>query len=202
MMFRRAVAEHLGSALTPEVAAAIERAASVDELDSAIDVGMFAPEVHGDYRIAVERFSAVLPELHRLHEHHWLETERHRNGLTLDPDYAAMEASERAGRMLQFTVRKDGALVGNLRMYLATSRHTKTLVAHEDTLYLEPVARGGFLAMHLLRYAERALLRLGVVEIRADSKLVNNADVLMRRMGYQPVALQFVKMIKEPTHVQ
>ena len=90
-----------------------------------------------------------------------------------------------------------GALVGNLRMYVGTSRHTGTKFATEDTLYLAPKVRGGFAALALMRFAEKSLLSIGVREIRADSKLINNADVLMRRLGYEPVALQFVKVFKE-----
>lgn len=69
-------------------------------------------------------------------------------------------------------------------------------------LYLAPEVRGGFAAVTLMRFAEGALLSIGVREIRADSKLVNRADVLMRRLGYEPVALKFVKVFKEHDSVQ
>ena len=73
--------------------------------------------------------------------------------------------------------------------------HTGTVFAQEDTLFIVPEHRGGFLAVHLLRYVEQVLVGcLGVREIRADSKLVNNAGVLMRRLGYTPTAQQFVKV--------
>ena len=119
-------------------------------------------------------------------------------GLPMRPDYVAAMAQEQAGRMVQFTVRHapTGELVGNLRMYLAQSTHTQTPYAQEDTLYLKPEHRGGFTVMALLRFAEAALQSIGVQEIRIHSKLVNNADVLMRRMKYQPVALEFVKFLR------
>lgn len=199
---RAALVAHLGQPLTPEVAAAIEVMAHGRQ-DESIDPAQFAPQAYKTYTFQLERFRDIVAELHTLHEQHWQETERHRHGIGLNPDYPALLIDEQAGRMLQFTVR-DAArtLVGNLRLYLAHSRHTRTLHATEDTLYIVPEHRGGFMAVAFLRYAEQCLRDLGVAEMRADSKLVNNADVLMRRMGYQPVAMQFVKILKESPDVQ
>lgn len=191
-LLRQAISQHLGQVLTPEIAAAIEVASRTPEGDP-IDPRSFGTQQRGEYLIAAERFEDVLPELHTLHVQHWIETERHRHGIALNPDYAAMAAMERAGRCIQFTVRHQGALVGNLRMYLGVSLHTQTRYASEDTLFIAPGHRGGFLVMALIRFAEGALRSIGIPEIRVNSKLVNKADVLMRRMDYQPVALEFVK---------
>jgi len=194
---RQALGRHLGAVLTPEVAASIE-AEMVRTPDLSIDPAQFGSISKAGLTIKAERMRDILAELHPLHQAHWLETEKHRHGLPLAPDYNAMLADERAGRLLQFTARtEDGRLVGNLRMYLGTSRHSGTKFASEDTLYLAPEVRGGFAALAMMRFGEKALLSLGVREIRGDSKLVNNADVLMRRLGYSPVALLFVKIFKE-----
>jgi GNAT superfamily N-acetyltransferase len=193
--FRKILVPYLGQQLTPEVAARLE--AGLCGKVAPVDITQFEPVEHAGYRIGVERFAEIVHELHALHERHWQETERYRHGLPLAPDYEAMIDDEMRGNLVQFTVRRGTALVGNLRMYLWVSRHSGTMFAEEDTLYLEPEHRGGFLAMRLLRYAESVLRALGAREIHADSKLINNADVLMRRMGYTPVALKFVKVFNE-----
>jgi GNAT superfamily N-acetyltransferase len=193
--FRAAAVSLLGQTLTPKAAAALE-AAAFGIPDESIDPARWAPLEYEGFVIRVERFRDVLPELKPLHFDHWLETEKHRHGLPFDPDYEGMRVRELQGRLLQFTVRRDGALVGHLRMYLLRSMHSGTDYASEDTLYLRPKVRGGFLAVKLMRYAEAACISLGVAEIRSDSKLINKADVLMKRLGYTPVALQFVKIIK------
>lgn len=195
---RQALGAHLGHVLTPEVAAFIEMAVSAPA-DKSFATEQFGSVVHGDYTIQVERFADILDEIHGLHVLHWSETEKHRAGLPMRPDYLAFMAQERAGRMIQFTVRHapTGELVGNLRMFMAQSMHTQTTYAQEDTLYLKPGHRGGFTAMALIRFAETALRCIGITEIRVNSKLVNNADVLMRRMKYQPVALEFVKFFDQ-----
>ncbi|MCH8180267.1 MAG: hypothetical protein IIA02_10855 [Proteobacteria bacterium] len=195
-LLRLALSHFMGQQLTPELASRVEFIACGGE-DLSPDPAQFAPLVLGEHLVQVERMADTLDELHALHVEHWQETEKHRHGLALAPDYPAMLAMERAGRVMQFTARAlaDGSMVGQCRMYLSTSLHTRTLFAQEDTLYLRPAHRGGFLAVHLLRYVERVLVdAIGVREIRADSKLVNNASVLMRRLGYTPTAQQFVKV--------
>lgn len=204
-LLRMALSHFIGHELTPELASRIEFIATGRE-DHAIDVKAFEPMVSWGYSIQAEKLADILDDMHGLHQVHWGETEKHRHGIALAPDYAGMLAAERAGRLIQFTVRVGGdELVGGLRMYLGRSMHTGTLFAEEDTLFLHPDHRGGFLAIHLMRYAERILVdRLGVREIRADSKLINKADVLMRRLGYREVAMKFVKVFppKESNDVQ
>jgi hypothetical protein len=192
--FREAMARHLGQELTPAIAAAIE-AEAFTAPDLSIDPARFTAQAYGDYTIQAEGFRSILDELTPLHEAHWCETEGYRHGLALNPNYPNLFARERAGRLIQFTVRKGPELCGHLRMFLFESEHTQTPVAAEDALYLKPEHRGSFLVMALLRYVEAALRQFGPLEIRANSKAANRADVLMRRMGYQLAAYQFVKFI-------
>lgn len=201
--YRMAMVKHLGSTITPEVAAAIEVEA-FREPEQAVDPDRFEPARHGDYTIRVESFRGIIGELDPMHQAHWLETEKHRHGLPLNPAYDRVKAMERAGRVVQFTVRRGGELAGHLRMYQLESIHTQLQVAQEDTLYLHPDHRpGGHLMTALLRYAERAHTELGASEIQANSKTVNNADVLMRRLRYQHVANQFSKILtQENGHVR
>lgn len=192
---RNALAAHLGQVLTPEVAAAIELA-TLAPTDEARDPATFGRVTHGNYTIQVECFADIVVEMHALHELHWQETEKHRHGLAMNPDYLQFIARERRGQMIQFTMRSPiGVLVGNLRMYLATSLHTQTRYASEDTLFIHPDHRGSFAVMALMRFAESSLHAIGIQEIRVNSKLVNKADVLMRRMGYTPVSTEFVKFM-------
>lgn len=196
-----ALAANLGKELTPEVATAIVLRAT-DTNDRAIDPDRFEPERRGDAVIAVERFENAQKELHALHLAQWQETERYRHVTGFNPDYPALELSSRWGTLIQFTARHGGALIGHVRMYLARSRHSGVLIAQEDTLYVVPERRGGLLGIWLMRYAERALVEvLGVREISFDSKLSNKANVLARRLKYEPVATRFVKTFKENTNV-
>lgn len=193
---RKTIASYLGRVLTPEIAAEIEASVALVP-DESIDPEQFGVLSYAGYIIKAERFKDIQDELHVLHVLHWQETEKHRHGLEMNPDYAEFCRREHAGGLLQFTLRNDDELVGNLRLYLSTSIHTQTRYASEDTIFIKPEHRGGFAAMAMMRFAEKCLLSLGIREIRGNSKLVNHADVLMRRLGYTPVATEFVKFFKD-----
>lgn len=195
--FREALGASLGQQLTPELAARIEQYVFTQE-DNSINPDVFGVQQYKDYTIRAERFRDILPEIHQLHVEHWQETEKHRHGLKMNPNYEAMLARERAGEMVQFTLRdSDGQLVGNCRVYINVSLHTQTRYASEDTLFIKPQHRGGFVVMALMKFAENSMRALGVTEMRTNSKMVNKADVLMRRMRYTPVAIEFVKFFEE-----
>lgn len=199
--FRMAMAQFLGRTITPEVAAQIE-AQAFHEPDRGVDPARFAAVTHGDYRIQVESFRQILPQLAQLHAEHWLETEKHRHGRQFRPDYETLAARERLGHLVQFTVRRDGELAGQLLMCIGKCIYTQDVIADEVTLFMRQQHRGGFTVMALLRYAEAVLGELGAIEISASSKVLNHADVLMRRLRYEEVAIQFVKQIKEADHVR
>lgn len=218
---KHAIAPHLGATLTPEVAALIF-AQAIEGRDRSINLAQFqlAWLADGHYIAAAESFREVLPELHRLHERHFAETERYRAHQGMHPDYEAIKADERAGVLIQFTLREAATMtmVGNARFYLQRSRHTGARCAQEDTYYVEPEHRKGLLALSFWRYAEKCLAALDVVEIRTDSKLppgctlhvsreggdeqqLKGVHRLNKRMGYEPVALKFVKALKGETNV-
>lgn len=186
------LARHAGQTLTAEVAGAMVR-----ELfpDRSIEPARFGRRAYKGYVLQCERFADVLPELHRLHALHYAETEAHRAGLAMNPDYDGMLERERAGGLLQFTARTEaGELVGNMRVYLGTSAHTQTLFCTEDTFFVTPEHRGGFLAVRLWQFVEDSVRAIGVREVRFDSKLVNKADKMALYLKYRPVATKFVKM--------
>lgn len=186
------LALHAGQTITRELAVDMVR-----ELfpDCTYDSMQFGQVAYKGYTFQAERFSDVLPELHPLHERHYLETEKHRAGLPLNPDYASVKERERNGGLIQFTARTEaGELVGNMRVVIGTSTHTQTLYCEEDTFYVVPEHRGGFMAVRLWQFVEAAVRSVGVREVRFNSKLANKADKMALYLKYQPVALQFVKI--------
>lgn len=187
-----ALAKHADQVLTKDVARAI--------LDDIFPDLSYAPEQFGrldyaGYSIQVERFKDVLPELEHLHAAQWEETEKARIGVAMNPDYAYMAEQERAGRMLQFTARDSATneLVGNMRFYRYLDTHAKQLCAKEDTFYVKPAHRGGFLAVRISEFAERSLVSTGVREIVFTSKLANKAHRMALFMKYTPIGIEFVK---------
>lgn len=190
--FCMAMAKRMGQPITKETAVEILRDVFPD---MSHDPAQFEPQTYKGYTLQCERFADVVPELHRLHELHYQETEKHRLGIPLNMNYEALKELERAGGLLQFTARRSdtGEMVGNLRIFVSESLHTQTRFTTEDTYFLLPEHRGGFLAVRFWQYAERAAVSIGVKEARFSSKLVNKADQMAKYMKYTPVATQFVK---------
>lgn len=190
--FRRAMARYFDQPLTPEIAAAIEAEAFTPP-DLTIDPAQFPPMQCGSLTFHVERLSEIRAEMHVLHEAHWAETETYRHCHQLAMDYPALEAEERAGTMIQVTARAGEQLVGNMRMYLRTSRHTGKRVAVEDTLFLLPAYRRGRAAAQLLRYTQRCLNALGYREFHITTKLTSPAaGRLLEFGGFKAVATEYV----------
>lgn len=188
-----ALAARLGSTIDKDTALAI-----VADLfpDRSWSPEYFGQKEYSGYTLQCERLADVLPELHALHDAHYAETEKYRAGIPMDPDYEGMKDAEHAGRLIQFTARlkETGELVGNMRVKIYPSSHTQTLVCKEDTLYLVPAHRGGFLAIRLWQFVESAVVNVvGAREVRFTSKTANKADKMAQYMKYEPVGIEFVK---------
>lgn len=190
------LAAHIGQMLTPELASLMAREICATP-NNARDPADYPPTEYKGYVLAMERFSEVLPELHTLHQRHYLEVDT--SGIPMNPDYDAARSSEHEGNLMQFTarVKATGELVGNMRVYLGMSRHTQTMFAQEDTFYVTPEHRGGFMAVRLWQFAEACVIKAGTREIFFDSKTLNHADAMARYLEYTPVAMKFSKTIPE-----
>ncbi len=193
--------QQLIHALAARLGATINKETALDLVTALFPDLSWKPERFGvreyqGYSIQCELLADVLPELHALHDAHYSETEKYRSGIPMDPDYEGMRDAERAGRLIQFTarVKETRELVGNMRVNIYPSSHTQTLVCKEDTLYLLPAHRGGFLAVRLWQFVEAAVVNVvGVREVRFTSKTANKADKLAQYMKYEPVGIEFVK---------
>ncbi len=173
--------------------------AATDREDRSHDPKKFGEREYQGIVFRSERFADALDELHKMHEEHFAETEIHRLGFGMNPDYDYMLDMERQGKLIQFTARnaETGELAGNIRMYVQNSLHTKTKYANEDTLYIRPAYRKGFMAVRFMQFVEDALKSIGVKEVRTDSKTINKANKLVEYLGYTHVANKYVKIFSE-----
>lgn len=189
---------HIGQPLSPEIAADICMFA--DQIPTLIypeKIERIQPEQCGEFTFAVEKIDEIAEEVKPLHQAHWTETEAHRHGLELKPDYETFARYERAGRYLLFTLRSEGRLLGSCAMYLDKSTHTQTIIATEDTLYLLPQARQGRVASLFVNYVERSLHRLGAREICITVKTVNKAGRFFSMLGYKHVENGLTKVLED-----
>jgi hypothetical protein len=198
VQLRELLIGNMGRPLDQELAARIyDLSTRVAELVPQALIEAIAPKERDGCVYARERMEDILGEMIPLHQLHWKETEEHRHGLELNPDYEKFIRHERAGRALVFTLRQDGRLLGNFSLYLARSMHTQTLMATEDTLFLLPEARKGRTAARFIGYAECCLKQLGAREINVSVKLVNKALRYFQIIGYQHVSNGLTKVLED-----
>lgn len=188
------MAKHMGETITLDTAMSMVRELFPDVSHAP---ERFGAVVFEGYRFQAEKFAEVLPELHLLHEQHYAETEDYLVGIPMDADYEAMQDDERAGRMIQFTARyvETGELVGNMRVYISQSRHNRKFFVTEDTFFVVPSHRGGFMAVRFWQFVENSVRGIeGVRGVAFDSKLSNRADVMARYLKYKPVSTRHIKL--------
>jgi len=169
--------------LTPELIVGILHGLNPAPQDNALAAQFIGvTESYGGCSFQVERLSDLLPQIREMHVQQWNEVEQARD--ILNPDYDSILQSERDGRDLLFTARKDGELVGNVGCYLYRSLHTQNQCAREDAMYLIPAVRKGRLAIKFFEFCERNLVALKAQEITITTKTSNDVHKLWERKGY------------------
>jgi len=138
---------------------------------------------------ALERLHDIQPEVNQLWALHYAETEGYR-GAPMIPQLDQFYRMEDAGMWRQFTARDDvdGHLVGHLGYMVHVGRHTGVLTATEDFFYLRKEYRGGYNALRLLRFAIGRLKAEGCKQIGMSSKMTNDIEPLLKRVGFDLVA--------------
>lgn len=162
----------------------------------------FKPAEANGYVIGHEKQQDILPEIHRVYEQHYAETEQgYLPGTEFKPNYAVYKQSEDEGKFILFTVRKDSTVVGYLQYYVFRDMHAAgALAAREDAFYLAPEHRGTGLSSHILDYAEHFLQKLGCTFVgMTDKSPVGGAPIgsYLKRRDYQEVAIYYVKMLEK-----
>lgn len=160
------------------------------------------PLAYRGYTIGMQKVRDVVMELKALHAAHWRETEASYVAGAMDVDYDRYLAAESAAQFLLFTVRDaTGQVVGNLAYSLGFSQHQRgKLIAEEKAFFIAKDHRRGGLALKLLDYAEGVLRLLGVNCVTMTDKSPAGGpcvEPLVRRRGYQPAALTYVKELED-----
>ena len=197
-----------GQVLTPELilgllqGVAMAQEAPVPPAENYIDLSGFGQEEYKGFVFGAERFVDAVRELTPLHVDQWAEVDERLAVLPFRPNYDAYADLDRAGRIVQFTIRKDGELVGYCMVNVFESLHTRTMSAVEDSFYMAPAHRGGFTMIRFVKYMVRCLESIGIHEIRVTSKVSNKSYLLMERAGFKQCAIQLVMMTEKANEIQ
>lgn len=150
----------------------------------------------------VERFSDVIEEAQPLLQRHWVEIADYKDCIPLSPNYARYALLEGAGRLLVFTARRDGALVGYASFIIDTGLHYSTVrFAESDILWVAPEERrvGAAVAKGIIGLFEKTLGDIGVSVIRISSKVSHPAlSRLLKSRGYVLTEMLSAKLLQRP----
>lgn len=99
------------------------------------------------YALAIEPLESVLDELFPIARRHYLEDAEKKAAIGIDmppfkPRFDQYIEANRAGRLIFYVVRFNGAMVAYAGMYLTHDMHNSQPIAREATIYVLPEHRG------------------------------------------------------------
>lgn len=142
----------------------------------------------------VESLADVREEAEPLLIRHWQEIALNQDTVPLDPDWAAYEKLEHAGRLCITTVRENGRLIGYVSDLIGGNLHYLSLrLAENDIFWLAPEHRRGRTGARLILESERNATALGVNKLVKRVKLHNDVGPFLERLGYVAIERVYVK---------
>jgi len=127
---------------------------------------------------------------------HWAEIAVNKDKIFLNPDWDIYEEFEQQGRLVIFTARDDGKLIGYCAVLVGKNLHYKDHVfAVNDVLYIDKSYRKGFTGINMLKFAEKYLKDDGVSVMQINTKVHRPFDILMQRLGFNLVERVYSKYI-------
>ncbi|MDX2059922.1 MAG: hypothetical protein SFV24_19085 [Gemmatimonadales bacterium] len=126
---------------------------------------------------------------------HYEEIAWRKDKIKLNPDWNHYAALELAGRLVGFSLRKGGHLVGYSVFFLGPHPHYKdTTIALNDVIFVIPEMRGGAGGL-LITTAEAELKALGVHVVSYHIKKCLDWGPLAERFGYEAVETNHWKYV-------
>lgn len=149
-----------------------------------------------------EMLDDVAEEIMPLLELHYEEFAAHKDHIKLAPDWNRYRQMEFLGKMIIFTARDQGKIIGYAAFFLDTLMHYRdTRVAFNDAIYLHEDYRkglGSIALIRLIRFAESEIKKIaGEEKIRILWFIKKNHDFspALHRMGYADEEITVGKLL-------
>lgn len=145
----------------------------------------------------VESLTENLEEIKAMFPMHWEELALNKDQVPLDPQYHVYLERDAMGMVTFVTLRCDGQIVAYFVGFVAPGLHYQTcLTCTMDIFFVHPAHRNGSAGVRLFRCVEAELKRRGVQRWVVGSKLHQDASVLFRRLGFDPIETFYSKMLE------
>lgn len=135
---------------------------------------------------AAETVDEVRHDIEPLLEKHYDEVALHKDAISLAPDWSRYSMLEKDGRLMAFTAREDGRLIGYSVWFFDMHIHYRgALIATNDVIFVDKEYRRGTNAgTDLILYSERMLKQIGVTKALWHIKFDHDWSAILRRRGY------------------
>jgi L-amino acid N-acyltransferase YncA len=151
------------------------------------------------YTFAIENGADNYGEIEPLYRQHYAEMQARlaQEGIAIEAYAPRLElyfSNWRAGHLINYIARKDGAAVGYANIYLTNDMHNGAPITVEDTIYVLPAHRNGT-GLRLARFVLDDLRARGAKRLFAQSVTDPRvARLWERRLGFRPIgtAMMFV----------
>jgi hypothetical protein len=131
-----------------------------------------------------ERLNAIRPHIDGLLDFNYDELTLNKHVIKLNPDWVKYDQLEQENKLIIFTVRHSGVLVGYSFFIVDTHLHYKDLVvANNDVLFIRKDYRQGMLGIKFLKFCDAELHH--VDKIVWHVKDANDFKPILHRMGYK-----------------
>ncbi|NUX58645.1 GNAT family N-acetyltransferase [Paraburkholderia youngii] len=135
---------------------------------------------------ATETVDEVRPDIGPLLEKHYEEVAMHKDAISLAPDWARYQQLENQDRLMAFTARDDGRLIGYSVWFMDMHIHyAGALIATNDVIFVDKDYRRGTNAgTDLILYSEKMLKQIGVTKALWHIKFDHDWSAILKRRGY------------------
>lgn len=134
---------------------------------------------------AVETVEQVRPDIGALLQLHYEELTADKEHVALAPDWGRYLSLEALDKLLAFTVRDEGKLIGYSVWFVDAHIHYKDLlVAANDVIFLHKDYRKGGTGKKLIDHSEHMLKWFGVDKVIWHIKFKQDWSAILLRRGY------------------
>tara|TARA_R110000796_G_scaffold32126_2_gene84436 strand:- start:144 stop:596 length:453 start_codon:yes stop_codon:yes gene_type:complete len=149
-------------------------------------------------KIAHECLASVKEDIKPLLKKHWKLVALNQGKIKLNPNWEEYARLDAAGKLLAFTAREDGELVGYCVLVVGKSIHYQDhIFANNDVTFVLPDHRAGATGYQLIKYAEDWCLDNGVSLININTKVHIPFDSLLIGMGFELIERIYSKCFKD-----
>jgi GNAT superfamily N-acetyltransferase len=144
----------------------------------------------------VEKWSSAVEEMRPLWEQHYSEIAYDQAEIPFFLNEAFYLAAETSGILLFVTVRDNGKLIGYSKNLLSRHpHHASSLFCFNDSYFILPEYRQGWIGVHLFRYAEDRMREAGVKKAVVSTQDNMDRGSVFKRLRYRKSGAVYTKVL-------